>query len=207
MVKTVRLGAVYDEFTGFAPILRGHQRFRIMQPRFYLANTPRGVGVSAALFYVPDRESVYGWFTGARNHGCESMFFALEHYYAKEPTIFWRSMEDDVHGRWAAGDTAKVTDTHCPVPEAMCHELERLQSEFADEWLFFLGDPRAAREVNDYWRLGLPVGQVNVRSSQLQRFDQTQPTWTYASPGTDLNLVSYLGKHWKLDYRGLPAPV
>ncbi len=177
-----------------------------MQPRFYLANAPRGAGVAAALFYLADGEDVCGWFTGARNHGCESMYFALEHYYAKEPTVFWRSMGDDVHGRWAAGDSSTVSGIHCPVPESACHELERLQAEFADEWLFYADDPRAAKEIDAFRQLGMPVGQVNVRSSQLGRFDRTQPTWTYASPGIDLNLIAYLARHWKLDYRQLPAP-
>ena len=78
----------------------------------------------------------------------------------------------------------------------------RLQAEFADEWLFYADDPRAKDEIDAYRRLELPVLQVNVRSSQFSRFDQAQPTWTYASPRVDLNAVAFLSRHWTLDYRG-----
>jgi len=177
-----------------------------MQPRFYLAHTPRGAGVAAAVLYRAHGPDVQGWFTGARDHGCESRFFALERFYTTDPTIFWRSMEDDAHGRWAAGDTSRVSELHCPLPEIVRHELGQLQSEFADEWLFYRDDPRALHEIEAYRQLGLAVGAVNVRSSQFTRFDRTQPTWTYASPGIDFNVISYLGRHWKLDYRVLPTP-
>ena len=188
----------YDELTGLGTRVDG----ALMQPCFYLAYAPRGVGVAAALFYVVRQETVFGWYTGARNHGCESRFFALENYFSEVPTVYWHSVEDDVHGQWAAGRTAKLKQVHGPAPDAVCHELERLQSEFDDEWLFYAGDPRAAKEIDAYRRLELPVTQVNVRSCQFPRFDQTQPTWIYASPRSDLNVVARLGKRWALDYRG-----
>ena len=177
-----------------------------MQPRFYLANTPRGAGVAAAVFYRVDGDSVQGWFTGARNHGSVSRYFVLEHYFAKEPTIFWWSMQDDALGRWAAGDSSRVSGIHCPLAEAACHELQRLQTAFADEWLFYAGDPRAQKEIDAYRQLGLPVEPVNVRSCQFSRFDQRQPTWTYASPDIDLNVMLYLCRHWTLDYRATTTP-
>ncbi len=153
-----------------------------MQPRFYLAITPRGAGVSAAVFYRGDGDSVHGWFAGARNHGCVSRFFAIERYFAKDPATFWWTMENDPQGKWAVGDTSRVSGIHCPLSETACHELQLLQSAFADEWLFYDGDPRAGNEIDAYRRLGLPVGPVNVRACQFPRFDQRQPTWTYASP-------------------------
>jgi hypothetical protein len=177
-----------------------------MQPRFYLAHTPRGAGLAAAVLYRAQEQDVHGWFTGARDHGCEARFFALERFYTTGPPAFWYSMEDDAHGKWAAGDTSRVRELHCPVPQVVCHELEQLQSEFADEWLFYPDDPRALSEIDAYGKLGLSVGPVNVRASQFTRFDRTQPTWTYASPGIDLNVIAYLGRHWKLDYRHLPVP-
>lgn len=176
-----------------------------MQPCFYLAITPRGAGLAAALFYRVDGVDIQGWFTGARNHGFLSKFFALERYYGEGPAVFWRSMDGGGRGRWMAGDTSRVSNLHSPLPEAACHELERLQSAFAAEWLFYADDPRAVREMDEYRRLGLPVGAVNVRSSQLARFDRRGPTWIYASPDTDLNVVAYLMRHWALDYRGAPA--
>jgi hypothetical protein len=40
----------------------------------------------------------------------------------------------------------------------------------------------------------------------LSRFDQSQPTWVYASPGIDLNIVATLRTSWPLDDREPPAP-
>lgn len=176
-----------------------------MQPHFYLAYTPRGAGVAAATFHLAQGENVYGWFIGARNHGSSAAFFALERYYSREPTIYWQSVEDDVHGPWKADVAGTVTAAAGgPVPEAIRHELARLQSEFADEWLFYPEDRRAEREVEAYRKLELPVETVNVQAGQFHRFDQSQPTWVYASPGIDLNLMAYLGDHWTLDHRLAP---
>lgn len=177
-----------------------------MQPRFFLAITPRGAGLSAALFYRVAGSDVQGWFTGARDHGRESRFFVLERYFHDEPTVLWRSAEGDARGRWIADGTARARDVHSPMPEAACLELERLQSAFAAEWLFYADDPRAAPEIDAYRRLELPVGTVNVRSSQFARFDRGGPTWTYASPDTDLNVVLHLARRWTLDWRGTPVP-
>ena len=175
-----------------------------MQPYFYLAFTPRGVGVVAATFYFVQAENVYGWFIGARNNGCAAGFFALERYYSRETTIYWRSLEDDVHGEWEAAVIGAVTAASGPVPEAIRHELARLQSAFADEWLFFPEYPGAEGEIEAYRKLELPVETVNIRPAQFHRFDQSQPTWIYASPGIDLNVIAYLGDHWMLDHRVTP---
>lgn len=78
----------------------------------------------------------------------------------------------------------------------MCHELQRLQGAFVQEWLFFADDEKAAEA---YRKLGLPVQGVNVRADQLHRSDQHQPTRVYAVPGIDLNVVTYLKRSWPPD--------
>ena len=176
-----------------------------MQSRFYLAFTPRGAGVAAAGYYLVVDPSIYGWFTGARDHGLDAAFFALEGYYSAAPTMYSRSREDDVHGPWVTGVGEKTTEIESPVPEAVRHELARLQSAFVDEWLFYADDPRAAEEIEAYHRLDLPVQAVNVRTRELQRFDQTGPTWVYTSPGADLNVIAALAEHWTLDHRLAPT--
>ncbi len=175
-----------------------------MQPYFYLAYAPRGAGVAAATFHLVQAENVYGWFIGARNNGCAAGFFALERYYSRETTIYWRSLEDDVHGKWQADAVGAIAAASGPVPEAIRHELARLQSAFADEWLFFSADRGAEGEIEAYRKLELPVETVNIRAAQFHRFDQSQPTWICTSPGIDLNLIAYLGDHWTLDHRVTP---
>ena len=47
----------------------------------------------------------------------------LEHYYAKEPTTFWWSMQDDALGPWAAGALAIAADAIREVAEG--HQAHR----------------------------------------------------------------------------------
>jgi hypothetical protein len=176
-----------------------------MQSHFYLAYTPRGAGVAAAGLFLVVGPSVYGWFTGARDHGLDSAFFALEGYYSAAETVYSRSRDDDVHGPWVTGTGKTATESECPAPEPVRHELARMQSAFVDEWLFYADDPRAQREAEAYHKLELPVQAVNVRASELHRFDQSGPTWVYASPGADLNVIAALAEHWTLDHRLAPA--
>jgi hypothetical protein len=176
-----------------------------MQPHVYLAYTPRGAGVAAAGFYVVDRDDVYGWFTGARGHETAAAYFALERYFSEAPSAWSESRDDDVHGPWATGAGRAAAVVPCPVPEPIRHELARLASAFVDEWLFYPEVPGAEREVESYWKLGLPVQPANIRASELNRFDRSGPAWTHASPGTDLNVVAAIARHWALDHR-VPAP-
>ena len=167
-----------------------------MEAHSYLAYTPRGAGVAAALFYLTIGDDVYGWYTGACSYGFPSAYFALEHFYSTHATLFYRSVEDDVYGPWVVDYAPVMTEARCPVPERLCHELQRLQGAFVQEWLFFPDDEKAAAA---YRKLGLPVQGVNVRADQLHRFDQRQPTWVYAAPGIDLNVIVYLKRSWPLD--------
>jgi hypothetical protein len=155
----------------------------------------------SALFYAVRAENIYGWLTRERDGGCAAAFFALERYYSTADTMFCRSLDDDVYGKWIEQTAPVSTEIASPVPEAERHELARLQSAFVSEWVFYPGDPRDHGEVEAYRKLGLPVRPVNVRSSQFHRFDQNRPVWVYASPRIDLNVVLYLKKRLPLDAR------
>lgn len=170
-----------------------------MQVHAYLACAPREAGVTAALFYAVRAANVYGWLTREREGGCAAAFFAMERYYSPAHTLFCRSVDDDVYGKWIEQTAPVTTEIGSPVPEAERHELARLQSAFIGEWLFYPDDPRAHDEVEAYRNLGLPVRPVNVRSSQFHRFDQNRPAWVYASPRIDLNVVLYLKQRLPLD--------
>jgi hypothetical protein len=99
---------------------------------------------------------------------------------------------------FAAGGSRK---SRCPISEADCAELSRLQSAFVREWLFCPGDPLDDDEVAAYRKLELPMRPMNVRSAQFRRFEQRRPVWVYASPGIDFNLVLYLKRRLPLDRR------
>jgi hypothetical protein len=174
-----------------------------LEAHSYLAYVPRGAGVAAALFYLTAGKDVYGWYTGASSYTYPAAFFALENFYSTHATVFSRSAENDIYGPWVVDYSPVITGIRSPVPEPVDHELERLQGVFVREWLFY---PDDREEVDEYEALGLPVHLVNIRARQLHRFAQDQPTWIYASKGTDLNLVSWLKGVWPLDDRDTPLP-
>jgi len=172
-----------------------------MQAHAYLACAPREAGVSAALFYAAWGQNVCGWLAAEHDRRASAAFFDLEGYYSTGDTIFCRSVDDDVRGRWIEQAVPVTAEIRCPIAEADCGELSRLQSAFVREWLFDPDDPRDRGEVEAYRKLGLPVRPVNVRSAQFHRFDQRRPVWVHASPGIDFNLVLYLKKRLPLDRR------
>jgi hypothetical protein len=172
-----------------------------MQYHSYLACAPRDAGVTAALFYVPRGTNVRGWLAGGEGARRAAAFFVVEGYYSADAARFCRSVEDDVRGRWIEQTEPVTTEIRCPIPEAERAEVSRLQSAFVREWFFDPGDPQESDEVAAYRKLGFPLRPVNVRSTQLHRFDQHRPVWVHASLGIDFNLVLYLKKRLPLDRR------
>jgi len=172
----------------------------MIEPHVHVAYAHRGAGVLCAAFWFAQGESVYGWFTGARAHEHPASFFMLEHYYSTRETVCYRSVEDDVYGQWVAASTAgeKKIDRPVPVPEVLCHELERLQDAFVREWLFFDEDP--AQEAAALRARELPVLAVNLRSGKLGKLATGAPVWTYTSPGADMHPLVFLSNRWPLDY-------
>ena len=172
----------------------------MIEPQVHVAYAHRGAGVLCAAFWFGQGDSVYGWFTGARAHEHPASFFVLEHYYSTREAVCYRSVEDDVYGPWVAASTAgeKTVDRPVPVPEALCHELERLQDAFVREWLFFDEDP--AHEAAALRARELPVLAVNLRPGKLGKLATGAPVWTYTSPGADRHPLVFLSKRWPLDY-------
>jgi len=176
-----------------------------MQVHSYLATAPRAAGVVSALFYAVLGENACGWYTGSGEFGITSAFFALEQYYATQPTVYCRSASGDLRGAWIVETAPITTDIRCPLDEPVCHELARLQSEFVREWIWYAGEPGNGEESEAYRKLGLSPRPINIRASQLQRFDRSRAAWVYMTPGTDLNLVLAVKKHWLSDSGKLRA--
>lgn len=176
-----------------------------MQVHSYLATAPRAAGVVTALFYAVVGESACGWYTGVNELQLAAAFFALEQYYSTQETAYCRSVSGDLRGRWIVETAPLTTDIRCPLTEPVCHELSRLQSDFVREWIWYAADPRDSAEVDAYRKLGWSPRSINVRATQLTRFERSRPVWVYTSPGTDLNLVLAVKKHWLSDSGPLRA--
>jgi len=173
----------------------------MIEPHVHVACAPHGAGLLCATFWIVDRPNVFGWFTGARGAERPACFFALDGYHGKGETVFYRSAQSDAHGGWlvltASGEIAVAT---APVPEAWRIELERLQDAFVREWLFFRDDPGHAEDAAALRARNLPLREVNLRPRKLARLTPGIDAWIYSSAGADLNVISFLGARWPLDY-------
>jgi len=179
-----------------------HGEGRVIEPASYLAYTPRGAGVLCALFYFAADKHVLGWYTGSQQGEFPATFFMLENFYSSEQTFFYRSQEDDVYGTWLkyTPDGDMPVKGRELVPDAACHELEHLQFTFIREWLFYPDDDGADNESAEYRKQGLPVQAVNIRSRKLNKLDKNDLIWTYATATVDMNVISFLMRHWPLDH-------
>lgn len=168
-----------------------------MQPKNYLSYAPGKAGSVFALLYFEAGADLYGWHIEARNVYFSAAFFMIESFYAQRALHLYRSMQDDVYGPWTIDYPPTGDEIRCPVPDSVSHELERIQSRFIDEWLFFKDDDAEA-EYSAYRSLGLPVNEVNIKSRKLPRLYQHDGQWIHKPPGTDPNVVQLLRKYWRL---------
>ena len=169
-----------------------------MQPRFYISYSPGKLGSVFALFYFESGADIYGWHIEARSLYFSAAFFMVENFYDNRAPRLYRSVQDDVYGPWTIDYPPTKDEIRCPVPESAGHELERLQSRFVEEWLFFKNDLHIEAELAAYAAQDLPVQEVNIRSKRLARLQKTGNSWTYMPPGIDLNVVQLLRKYWRL---------
>ena len=159
----------------------------MIESHAYLAYAPRGGRLLCALFWFVQEDDVYGWFTGPRAQEHPARFFMLEDYYSSRETHCFLSARSDLYGDWMqASDRGESRiDRPVPVPAELCPELDRLQDEFAREWLFYEG-----------WQ----GNAVNIRADKLDRLTAGRQAWSYYTPGADLRMVAYLSARWGLDY-------
>lgn len=169
-----------------------------MQPKVYISCSRGALGSVFSLFYFEHGKDIYGWHIEARNLYFSAAFFMLENFYATQSMHLYRSVEDDVYGPWIIDYPPAKEEIRSPVPEEVEHELERLQSMFVEEWLFFKNDDHIEAELAAYLAHKLPVHEVNIKSRRLHRLQQHGRDWVYATPGIDRNVVQLLRKYWRL---------
>jgi len=171
-----------------------------MQPKTHIRFLPDEPSSVSALFYVEYGIDVYGWYTHAEQGSFCAAFFMLENFYSdRSSAALYRSIEDDVYGPWANDSASTDTEIRCPLPEPVRHELERIQSNFMDEWLFFENDPAASRELLAYASHRFVIHAVNVKSRKLNRLEKTKTSWEHKTPGIDSNIMDFVQKHWRLN--------
>lgn len=158
------------------------------------------------MFYIERGVDVYGWYAEARRARYRAAFFMIENFYAEHATLLYRSVEDDVYATWIREVPGPGPSLRCPVEDNLAHELERLQSAFIDEWLFFADDPAQSAEADAFARSALPTFAFNVRSRRLGQLDQTRAVWTHRSPGTNGDILDFLHKCWRFSGKEIFLP-
>ncbi|WP_161993158.1 hypothetical protein [Lacisediminimonas profundi] len=190
-----------------------------MQPKHLIRYAPHPVhshpvpiqaGISA-LFYIEHRSDVFGWYAQAKRARYGAAFFMIENFYSDHATSLFCSVEDDVYGQWRREMPPSEQEIRCPVPELLRHELERLQSAFIDEWLFFTSDPMHPEQSGHYRACRLPLQAFNVQSRRLGHLDRSQPVWSHQSAGSNPDILDFLQKCWRFYRKALilsfePAP-
>lgn len=168
-----------------------------MQPRIYLCQTEGSNASVIACFYLEMANEIYGWRVSGSAHHFAAAFFMMEDFYESGHAVLYRSVEDDVYGPWMVDIPRRRGEVRSPLPEPILHELERLQSLFVQEWLFFENDPESENEIAAYERHHLPVQAVNIRLRKLGRLAHDGRGWEYRTPGFDKNVSEYLHKYMR----------
>lgn len=152
----------------------------------------------SALFYIEAGSDLYCWHAQLTKGRLNAAFYVIENFYADESFVLHRSLEDDVHGPWVTLNINGKQAVRCPVPEALRHELERLQSQFSEEWLFFLDDPAALPACRTYEAQHYPLHAVNINLKKLSRMTCADRIWQHHSAGFDENVLELLQKYGAL---------
>jgi len=86
---------------------------------------------------------------GDRNGELVAAYFVLQAYYKPGNLQFQHTLQDNVYGPWVedtpSGDAPRPQPA--AISEPICHELQQLQQQFCQHWLFFGDDPARSAEA------------------------------------------------------------
>jgi hypothetical protein len=170
-----------------------------MQHKVYIAYSQGDSNFVTAMFYVEVDIDIYGWHMVARDHQVNTSFFMIENFYDDCTPNLYRSLANDVYELWVPDYPPANATIRCPIPDAVMHELERIQSHFIQEWLFFDGDPDIGSEIAAYRSCGLPVQAANIKYRKLNKFDKEAEIWTHKTPGADFNIPVFIERHGRFN--------
>ena len=173
------------------------------QPQHYIAYSPRGAGLECAVVYFVRGDDVYGWWTGFCDYRYPTAFFRLERFFAPGSGPLYVTEGGDLYGGWRYRYPQRDPQLPDPiaVEDELCHQLEQLQDSFANEWLWFSGQPGSESEAAAYARDELAVEDVNLRHRHLGKLRKDAPVWTHASHDLSPEVIDCLAERWPLGYR------
>lgn len=170
-------------------------------PQTYIAFTPRGAGLLCAVTYIEIDNHVFGWWIGYHDAAFPSAFFKLENFFSLEDPAFYATEGLDIYEGWKFNYSLSEPklEMAISIEEDLCHQLNQLQNAFIAEWLFFDTD-EDIEETKAYHQNELPVQNVNIKYKKLNKLNQKDVIWTYASNDLSLNIIEYMVPRWPLDY-------
>ncbi|TCV89575.1 hypothetical protein [Sulfurirhabdus autotrophica] len=170
-------------------------------PQTYIAFTPRGAGLLCAVTYIEMDNHVFGWWIGYHDAAFPSAFFKLANFFSLENPAFFVTDGLDIYGGWKFNYSLSAPKLAMPIPveDEICHQLNQQQNAFITEWLFFNTDADI-EEIKAYHQNELPVQNVNIKYKKLNKLDQSNVIWTYASNNLSQNVIEYMASRWPLDY-------
>lgn len=173
------------------------------QAHAHLGFSPRGVGLLYAVLWLEHKKDILGWFIGDKDGEPVAAYFLLQAYYEPGTPRFQRTLQDNVYGPWVEATPSGDAPRPQPVAisEPICHELQQLQQQFCQHWLFFGDDPARSAEAAALAARELAVRRVNIRPERLAKFHHGAAVWRYDAPGADLHVLERLSRLWPLDYR------
>lgn len=170
-----------------------------MQPKVYLRYSRKKPCSLTALFYIEKEIDLYGWYIAAGHHAGSHAFFMVENFYTASTPVLYRSLADDVYAPWTVDFPPASGHIRSPIPADIGHELERMQSRFIEEWLFFETDPDIGAEVAAYHSHSLPVQLANIRYRKMHHVDPGCDEWVHITSGADFNVAEFLEKNWRAE--------
>ena len=170
-----------------------------MQPKVYLSYSRKKPCALTALFYIEQEIDLYGWYISAGSRCLSNAFFMVENFYSETTPVLYRSLADDVYEPWTIDLPPTQSIIRCPLPAEIGHELERMQSRFIEEWLFFASDLDVDADLAAYHAHHLPVQMANIRYRKLQALVADGDEWVHVTAGADFNVAQFLEKNWRAD--------
>ena len=177
-----------------------------MQPKVHLAFSTAGTGSVDAMFYIASDADIFGWYGRAKDQSVWAAYYMIESYYANKSTVLHRSIEDDLYQAWITDFPKGDVEIRCPVAEPMQHELEQMQSQFLQEWLFFDNEPSIAAELAAYRSQQLPILGMNIKSRKLNRLVEHGEVRTYSTGSLDLYIVEFMQSHFRIHSKKRATP-
>ncbi|MBC7499610.1 MAG: hypothetical protein H7315_03810 [Herminiimonas sp.] len=166
-----------------------------MQPKVALCCAQEKRSCVSTTLYFESARDVFGRHLQSTAMCFAAVFFMIENFHTRSATVHYRSVDNDLYGAWTMDHPPTRHCCRCPIPDLIGHALERIQSQFIDERLFFHKDRAAQTYLAAYRQHGIAIHAVNMRFKKPTRLGPVRDKFIHCTPGSDLHLMEFIEKH------------